>query len=114
MYQVISSYYGSLTTKEKIEDAIYWARKYKAKGPKDAVITIWKNEIKIITIGNSTRKAKAGDIVTCKGIKATIKEIYYQDRNDGTCDWDIEFIDTNGIYRYWKQYFDGGEITLID
>lgn len=50
MYKVISSYYGSLTTKEKIEDAIYWARSYKAKEPKDAVITIWENGIKIITI----------------------------------------------------------------
>lgn len=65
----------------------------------------------------NTREAKAGDIIKAKGITATIKEIFYQDfypsdRNDGSCDWDIEFKDTNDNYRHWKQYFDGGKIEL--
>ena len=66
----------------------------------------------------NTRQAQTGDIITCKGIKTVIDKIHYQDfyksdRNDGTCDWDIEFEDTNGKYRHWKQYFDGGKIELL-
>lgn len=79
----------------------------------------YENYKKAMALVNSTRKAKSGDIITSKGIKATIKDIHYQDyyksdRNDGSCDWDIEFTDTNGNYRHWKQYFDGGDITLVD
>ena len=76
-----------------------------------------ENYKKAMEIMANTREAKPGDIITCKGIKAIIKTIHYQDfyksdRNDGTCDWDIEFTDTNGNYRHWKQYFDGGKIEL--
>ena len=50
-----------------------------------------------------------GDTIVCKGIKATIKEITYQEY------WDregfiVEFIDINGKYRSWKQYVDGGNV----
>lgn len=50
-----------------------------------------------------------GDTIVCKGIRATIKEIKYQDyfHNDG---FTIEFIDTNGNYRSWKQHIDGGKV----
>lgn len=76
------------------------------------------NYQKAMGIKNATRAAMPGDIVTCQGIKAKIAAIHYQDfspsdRNDGTCDWDIEFMDTEGNYRHWKSYFDGGSIKLI-
>lgn len=50
-----------------------------------------------------------GDTIVCKGIKATIKEIKYQEW------WDnygfiTEFTDTNGNYRSWKQGVDGGKV----
>lgn len=50
-----------------------------------------------------------GDTIVCKGIRATIKEIKYQDyfHDDGFI---TEFIDTNGNYRSWKQYIDGGKV----
>lgn len=52
-------------------------------------------------------KARKGDIVECMGICATIDKILYQDFWEN---WDIEFIDTNGNYRHWKQGFDGGRL----
>lgn len=51
--------------------------------------------------------AEVGDVVACKGIRAEIAKIFYQECYEG---WDIEFIDTKGVYRHWKQYFDGGEL----
>ena len=50
-----------------------------------------------------------GDTIVCKGIKATIKEIKYQ---EWWADYGfiIEFIDTNGNYRNWKQCIDGGRV----
>lgn len=70
-------------------------------------------------IKKSTREARPGDVVIAKGIRCTIAKIYYQDfgpsdRCDGTCDWDIEFVDTNGNYRSWKQYYDGGKIEFAN
>ena len=70
-------------------------------------------------INPKVRPARPGDIVVCKGIHAEIAKIAYQeyllsDRNDGTYDWSIEFMDTKGNYRSWKQYWDGGEIILKD
>lgn len=51
-------------------------------------------------------KARKGDKIKCMGITVTIDRILYQDY---WRDWDIEFIDTAGNYRHWKQGFDGGE-----
>ena len=51
--------------------------------------------------------AEPGDKVRACGITVTIDRILYQDH---WRDWDIEFIDTAGNYRHWKQYFDGGEL----
>lgn len=75
------------------------------------------NYINAMKIKENTRKARPGDIVIVNGITCTIREILYQefgpsDRNDGTCDWIMEFIDTEGKYRNWKQYFDGGVIIF--
>lgn len=55
------------------------------------------------------KKARAhkGDKVACMGIVVTIGKILYQ---DFWRDWDIEFIDTAGNYRHWKQGFDGGRL----
>ncbi len=50
-----------------------------------------------------------GDTIVCKGIRAVIKEVVYQEY------WDdygfiTEFFDTNGNYRNWKQGVDGGYV----
>ena len=51
--------------------------------------------------------AKIGDVVNCMGLSVTIGHIFYQDFDEH---WDIEFLDTNGCYRHWKQLWDGGEL----
>lgn len=58
------------------------------------------------------KEAKVGDKISCKGITVTIKEIIDQwtDRSMGTEFYCVEFRDTNGKYRMWKQYYDGGEL----
>lgn len=48
-----------------------------------------------------------GDTIVCKGIRATIKEIKFQEYWDS---YITEFIDTNGNYRSWKQEVDGGKV----
>lgn len=53
------------------------------------------------------KTARVGDKIQCMGITVTIGSIYYSDCWDGV--WDIEFKDTDGNYRHWKQYYDGGE-----
>ena len=62
------------------------------------------------------RKLKAGDTIICKGIKAEIGEILFQDAyiedwvSDNRKYIDIEFKDVNGRYRHWKSHLDGGTI----
>lgn len=56
------------------------------------------------------RRLEPGDKIVCQGIEATIAEIKYQEywEDDGFI---VEFTDTNGIYRSWKQALDGGYVT---
>ena len=54
-----------------------------------------------------TNEAEKGDRIHAHGITVTIDKLYYSEFLDGT--WDIEFVDSDGHYRHWKQYYDGGE-----
>ena len=56
-------------------------------------------------------KAQIGDIIKCKGRRAVIEEIYYQDYYDDF--WTIEGTDQDGRYFMWKQAFDGGVLVQI-
>lgn len=60
-------------------------------------------------VGGDFFQLEPGDTIVCKGIEATIKKIEYQAylHDDGFI---TEFIDTNGNYRNWKQYLDGGKV----
>lgn len=55
------------------------------------------------------RILEPGDLIRCKGITVKIKEIHFQD-DFGDDGFDMEFMDTNGNYRSWKQRFDGGYV----
>lgn len=55
--------------------------------------------------------ARIGDKIRSHGIEVTIGTLYYSDCYDGV--WDVEFIDTNGQYRHWKQQYDGGEYIRV-
>lgn len=62
----------------------------------------------------SARDIKYGDRIRCQNVVCTVGEIFYYDKyveeKNGKYEvfYDIEFRDTNGIYRSWKSYFDGG------
>lgn len=43
-----------------------------------------------------------------------IAEIIYQEPWEWREAYYIEFIDTNGSYRFWKQNFDGGKALTVD
>lgn len=60
-------------------------------------------------LNRNSFQLEPGDTIVCKGIRVTIKEIKYQDyfHDDGFI---TEFTDTNGNYRSWKQYIDGGRV----
>lgn len=67
---------------------------------------------------NSEPEISIGDTIVCRGIHATIAKLYYTFRSVelnletdeyAKC-YDVEFVDTNGNYRHWKSYFDGGHI----
>ena len=76
----------------------------------------------------SKRMVEVGDKIRAKGITCTIAKIYYKERyvepihiyneekheyemgDDYKIFYDIEFEDTNGVYRHWKSAFDGGEV----
>ena len=45
-------------------------------------------------------------------ITATIDKVIYSEKWHD--DYDIEFIDTHGNYRHWKQWDDGGTIIFPD
>ena len=50
-----------------------------------------------------------GDIIICQGISATIATITFQEYWEGEGFY-AEFRDTNGHYRNWKQWVDGGQV----
>ena len=50
-----------------------------------------------------------GDTIVCKGIKVTITKITFQEYWEGEGFY-TEFTDTNGVYRNWKQWIDGGNV----
>lgn len=60
------------------------------------------------------RQLREGDKIHCKGITCTIAEIAWQEPWSWREAYYLEFTDTNGIYRSWKQNMDGGEAELVD
>lgn len=58
------------------------------------------------------RDLRPGDIIHCKGITCKIKEIVYQEPWEWRKAYHVEFFDTNGTYRSWKQNIDGGYAGL--
>lgn len=54
------------------------------------------------------RQLEVGDTIVCMGIKATIAEIAFQEPWEWRESYYLEFKDTNGVYRSWKQEYDGG------
>lgn len=73
---------------------------------------------KLETELNSEPEISVGDTIICKGVRATIAELYYSfrcvewhhEKKEFVKLYDVEFKDTNGKYRHWKSYFDGGHI----
>lgn len=70
---------------------------------------------------NLEPKDLVGCTVKCSGISAEIAEVVSASNygKNGGCswveaddDWYIEFKDTNGVARYWKQGEDGGELIV--
>lgn len=60
------------------------------------------------------RDLRPGDVIYCQGIVCEIKEITYQEPWEWRGAYYLEFYDTNGNYRSWKQNFDGGCAVLKD
>ena len=60
----------------------------------------------------NVRDLRPGDVVYCQGIACIIKEIVWQEPWEMRKAYCLEFLDTNGIYRSWKQNFDGGYAEL--
>ena len=64
----------------------------------------------MIITNNGNKILEVGDTVVCKGIRATIASITFQEYWGDKEGFHTEFTDTNGIYRSWKQWTDGGYI----
>lgn len=61
------------------------------------------------------RTIKKGAIVTIEVNGLTvIGEVYSADYWGESDGWYIELVDTNGVYRYWKQGQDGGKLINIE
>lgn len=58
------------------------------------------------------RDLRPGDIIHCQGITCTIAEIAWQEPWEWRQSYYLEFTDTNGVYRSWKQKCDGGYAIL--
>lgn len=72
------------------------------------------NEIKILKGVKKMRDLRPGDVVHCQGIVCTIKEIVWQEPWEWREAYYLEFRDTNGVYRSWKQNYDGGFADLME
>ncbi len=61
---------------------------------------------------------KVGDIIECKGVRAVVGEITYQEYFPATKyepEWlEVEFYDTSGVYRNWNKRYDGGRVLRLD
>lgn len=51
-----------------------------------------------------------GATINAMGISVTVDKVLYAHHE--TIGWDVEFIDTAGQYRHWKQWDDGGKIIF--
>ena len=60
------------------------------------------------------RDLRQGDRIHCQGIVCTIKEIAWQEPWEWREAYYLEFRDINGVYRSWKQNYDGGFADLVD
>lgn len=58
------------------------------------------------------RDLRPGDKVHVNGITCEIAEITFQEPWEWREAYYLEFRDTNGVYRSWKQNFDGGYAEL--
>lgn len=65
-------------------------------------------------MNNTPRQLQPGDVIHCQGITATIASIAYQEPWEWREAYYLEFTDTKGNYRSWKQNFDGGYAELKD
>lgn len=54
------------------------------------------------------KELQAGDIIHCQGITCEVKEVAWQEPWEWREAYYCEFRDTNGVYRSWKQNYDGG------
>lgn len=64
----------------------------------------------MITTEYGNKVLEPGDTIICKGIRATILTITFQEYWEGEGFY-TEFRDTNGHYRNWKQWVDGGYVV---
>jgi len=71
-------------------------------------------ETKILKGVKKMRDLRPGDVVHCQGIVCTIKEIAWQEPWEWRKAYYLEFRDTNGVYRSWKQNYDGGFADLME
>lgn len=60
------------------------------------------------------RKIRPGDIICSHGIKALVLEIFSQHYKESSYEIDIEFKDSNGKYRRWRNYLDGGNVEYLE
>ena len=54
------------------------------------------------------RQLEVGDVIVCNGERVIIAGITFQEPWEWRESYYLEFKDTDGNYRSWKQIFDGG------